>query len=332
MTDKKENCWSFMKCGREPGGKNIDEKGICPAAKMSILNGFNQGVNSGRACWFIAGTFCPKSVQGTYAQKIKTCMECDFYKKVHSEDGTTSLKTGLAEAYAYTHIGKIRKSNEDRYFLSELDDGALLLAIADGMGGEIAGDYAAEITTGELASLQHIREGNEKGNLCLLAQEIDLAISDTVESNPELEGMGSTLVCLLLRKKTATWVNVGDSRLYLYRDETVTQLTQDQTLGRFLLEEGEITNEEYQTHYSRDLLEQCIGCGFVEPETGEIQIKKNDLLILTTDGLHNSLSENDLAAHVNKNNSIKESAKSLVNKALKEDGSDNISIVLIKIM
>lgn len=330
--DNKENCWQFMNCGREPGGVNTGIEAICPAAEPSVLQGFNQGTNSGRACWLIAGTFCNKSVQGTFARKIPTCMECDFYKKVHSEKGATYSKTKSAEMFAYTHIGNTRKANEDRYFLRELDDHSLLVAVADGMGGEVAGDFAAEITSGELASLHHIEKGNEKYDLCQFAREIDLKISDTVELEPKLEGMGTTLVCVLIRDKYAHWLNVGDSRLYLYRDKTVSQLTEDQTLGRFLLEEGEITIEELKTHHSKNFLEQCIGCGFVEPASGVFELKQNDLLILTTDGLHNCMTVNEMAFVLKQNASIEKGAKSLVDVALEKDGTDNITIVITKIL
>ena len=83
----KQNCWEFKRCGREPGGAKASELGICPAATESCLNGTNSGKNGGRACWAIAGTLCGAKVQGEYATKLATCLACDFYQVVGSEEG-----------------------------------------------------------------------------------------------------------------------------------------------------------------------------------------------------------------------------------------------------
>ncbi len=82
MTSKKPNCWEYMKCGREPGGENIAELGICRSASDESLNGINSGINGGRTCWNIAGTFCFGKVQGTFAKKLESCEECNFYKSI----------------------------------------------------------------------------------------------------------------------------------------------------------------------------------------------------------------------------------------------------------
>ena len=70
-----------MKCGREPGGKKADELGVCPAAGDSSFDGLNRGKNAGRICWAVAGTFCGGEVQGSFADKRKSCMRCDFFGK-----------------------------------------------------------------------------------------------------------------------------------------------------------------------------------------------------------------------------------------------------------
>ena len=82
----KQNCWEFNKCEREPGGQKAIELGVCPAAREEKLNGIHDGKNAGRACWVVSGTFCKGKVQGTFAEKHKSCFECDFYKKVKDEE------------------------------------------------------------------------------------------------------------------------------------------------------------------------------------------------------------------------------------------------------
>ena len=87
---KKQNCWEFMKCGREPGGSRND-LGICPSATEQKLNGVHGGRHAGRACWVVAGTMCGGIVQGTFARKYEACEKCEFYKKVVDEEGKTYL-------------------------------------------------------------------------------------------------------------------------------------------------------------------------------------------------------------------------------------------------
>lgn len=84
---KQQNCWEFTNCGREPGGAKAGELGVCPAAVEALLDGVNRGRCGGRSCWAVAGTFCGKKTQGTYARKLPTCIGCDFYKKVLKEEG-----------------------------------------------------------------------------------------------------------------------------------------------------------------------------------------------------------------------------------------------------
>jgi nucleoside-diphosphate-sugar epimerase len=88
MAEKKLNCWEFMKCGRGPKGAKAKKLGPCPAASDKRLDGVHGGVNSGRACWVVAGTFCGGTVQGSFARKQVACKRCDFYNKVYKEEGS----------------------------------------------------------------------------------------------------------------------------------------------------------------------------------------------------------------------------------------------------
>jgi len=82
----KKNCWEFKRCGREENGIDVYEHGVCPAYHETRLDGVHDGMNAGRACWAIAGTLCGGKVQGTYAEKEKNCLACDFYKSVYKEE------------------------------------------------------------------------------------------------------------------------------------------------------------------------------------------------------------------------------------------------------
>ena len=83
----KENCWEVKKCGRQSGGEKSNELGICPASTEGKLNGLNGGTNGGRACWVIQQTLCGNQVQGGFADKLSSCLKCDFYSAVRNEEG-----------------------------------------------------------------------------------------------------------------------------------------------------------------------------------------------------------------------------------------------------
>lgn len=83
----KLNCWEVKRCGREQGGAATREHGVCAAARATEVDGLNHGKAGGRACWAIAGTLCGGSVQGTFAEKLGSCMKCEFYRAVVKEEG-----------------------------------------------------------------------------------------------------------------------------------------------------------------------------------------------------------------------------------------------------
>ncbi|MBI4862343.1 MAG: hypothetical protein HY815_19100 [Candidatus Riflebacteria bacterium] len=82
----KRNCWEHKRCGREAGGARVGELGVCPASMERRVDGVNGGRCAGRACWAIAGTFCGGKIQGSFAMKMSTCTECDFYRLVLAEE------------------------------------------------------------------------------------------------------------------------------------------------------------------------------------------------------------------------------------------------------
>ncbi len=93
MTKRLLNCWDYMKCGRELRGIKSNELGVCPAASDTSFNDINSGLCAGRICWAVAGTFCDGKVQGTFAEKRTSCLDCNFYKKVQIEEGAADLHT-----------------------------------------------------------------------------------------------------------------------------------------------------------------------------------------------------------------------------------------------
>jgi hypothetical protein len=91
------NCWEYMRCGREAEGENSEELGVCPAATEETLDGIHGGLNGGRACWVVAGTYCGDKVQGTFAHKQENCIACEFHRKVREEEGRKGTFRFLTE-------------------------------------------------------------------------------------------------------------------------------------------------------------------------------------------------------------------------------------------
>ena len=85
---QRKNCWEVKKCGRQPGGENAEKCGVCPAAIPSEYDGTNKGTCSGRFCWFVAGTICEGKIQGSYAQKLMDCINCEFLIQVNEDEGS----------------------------------------------------------------------------------------------------------------------------------------------------------------------------------------------------------------------------------------------------
>lgn len=89
----KKNCWEVMMCGREPGGKNAEELGVCPASTYDRLDSAHGGKNAGRVCWVVAGTMCGGEIEGSFARKFQDCRKCEFYQMVKEEEGANFLIT-----------------------------------------------------------------------------------------------------------------------------------------------------------------------------------------------------------------------------------------------
>ncbi len=317
-----------MACGRGPEAGKGGRCKQCPAVLKSSFDGINEGINAGRSCWLVAGTFCSRKASGTFAEKRETCRDCEFYKHIHAGEGRTSLCIRNIDIFAYTHLGLVKSSNEDRYLIKTMNDNALLLAVADGLGGDVSSDFAAEITKGKLAGLKGLQNGMESEELESFAKELDRIISKKADAHPELANMATTLVCTILKSDVIHWINVGDSRFYILRDNRLIQVTEDQTFARVLVEKGELMPEEAKQHFSRKILDQCVGYGTCDPETGRVSVKKDDLMILATDGLYKMVPKTAILAILKGSGTIEDKTKRLVKSALASGGKDNITLVL----
>ena len=231
---------------------------------------------------------------------------------------------------AVTHAGPIRQQNQDRFLIKEFSSDSVLIAVADGAGGTPAGEEASRVVMERLNDFQPDSQDPED-DLVKLMQEADQKIFGVVAKEPDLKGMGSTLTAAFVRGETVFWAHVGDSRLYLFRGGELSQITEDDTMAGFLLSEGEITREEARGHPGRNFLFDFIGSGGFEEETGSFSLRQDDLLLLTTDGLHDRVPEETLVSILRSNGELDKKLDALVSSALVASGKDDLTLVAVEI-
>ena len=143
--------------------------------------------------------------------------------------------------------------------------------------------------------------------------------------------MGTTVTSVLIKNETVFWGHIGDSRLYLIRNKTLTQLTNDHSLVWELLEQGSINKEEAQNHPQKNVLTRAVGIEeTINIETGSLKLFPDDMLLLCTDGLTNMVSTEQLLEAILNEQNLKLVLDSLFETALKAGGTDNITAILVR--
>jgi protein phosphatase len=230
-----------------------------------------------------------------------------------------------------THQGLQRKNNEDRYMVNLLDHDCALLVIADGMGGHAAGEVAAELA---LESFEGYRPGGPDIRAELLNQieEAQKRIMERSEALPSLSGMGTTLTALFLTGRSAFWAHVGDTRIYHFRKGSLIRITEDHTMAGMLLKKGEITREQARFHPYGSVLTRCLGCGEQhDPDSGAFGLTDGDYVLLSSDGLHDLISDEQIAAFLSQDITLKEKLDRMISACLHAGGRDNITAVIARI-
>jgi protein phosphatase len=220
--------------------------------------------------------------------------------------------------------GLIRGGNQDSVYA-----GPRLLAVADGMGGMAAGDVASNIVIAAMAPLDEDVPGSAV--IDALRGAVDNAnqqIRDTVEANPAMEGMGTTLTAMLFGGSKFGMVHIGDSRAYLLREGEFGQVTKDDTYVQMLVDEGRISLEEADTHPQRHLLFRALDGRDAEPEYSVRQAKAGDRYLLCSDGLSSVVSAETIEATLREYTNPDQCAERLVQLALRGGGPDNITVII----
>ena len=256
----------------------------------------------------------------------------DTYPKKKFDYQTFILNTRNIDSFSISQKGVTRSENQDRFLVKALQEDSFIAAVADGMGGEAGGDVAAQMAISTFEEFQTIQPGKELVCLQKMFKRSDEKILQASIENPIFENMGTTLIAVYITNQKACWVHAGDSRLFLLRKNKLLQITQDQTFAKFLFDEGEITKEELATHYSRHVLDQIIGHGECEPESGLISLKSKDMLLLSTDGLHKTLDHKEIEAILNSDTTKRIKAEKLVQKIIEAKGNDDITVLILDVL
>jgi PPM family protein phosphatase len=241
-------------------------------------------------------------------------------------------------AWGLSDVGHKREHNEDSFLMNtELG----LFAVADGMGGHAAGDRASrlavEILEREIKTMDPTgttplgpsTESPPARELRAAARVAGRTIYDLAESNPQLNGMGTTLTALLFNGNRAYVAHVGDSRAYLYRDDRLEQITEDHSWIEEQVKAGFMTAIEAQESSLKHIITRSVGFEReVEIDQFVIPVLMGDCFLLCSDGLSDSLSLEDLRHHLSRG-FYSEVSRQLVEKANERGGDDNISVILV---
>ena len=246
------------------------------------------------------------------------------------------------EAYARTDVGPVRENNEDN-MLIDIDTG--LFIVADGMGGHASGEVASEIAVQTVKEI--ILEGNDpeetrinrpldeeesiRERLRYAMNQASIRIRQRAFQNPEHRGMGTTLTVLLIEEEIAHFSHVGDSRLYLFRNDNLRRLTRDHTVVQNEIDAGRLSPELARIVPHKNILTQSVGYhGTVDPDTATRPVDEGDIFMLCSDGLTDPMDDKTVAG-IFQNTPFEDLAEELVSQALKNGTEDNVTVVVVKV-
>lgn len=262
------------------------------------------------------------------------------------------------ELHAKSDVGRVRRGNEDNFLVLELSkkqtwtgtDGAaaptglnkfelgdkgLVLVVSDGMGGALAGDVASRMAVDSVRDMILGNNSNEEASLveCLKNATVyaNLAIHHKSQEDSRCAGMGATFTGAAVHGDMLDLVQVGDSRGYIIRKDQIRLATKDQSLVQQLVDVGQISEAEAETHMFRNVILQALGAqGDITPVTGRIRLRNGDTLLLCSDGLSGKLRSEDMQNIVASNPELSKACDELIAEANNRGGEDNITVILAR--
>lgn len=236
---------------------------------------------------------------------------------------------------AKTDKGIVRDSNQDAYAVGEFSDEVVWSVVCDGMGGAAGGNIASALAVKVISDKinasyrENMKDSSVKNMLDSALTAANIEVYDFAEARPELRGMGTTVVCAIVRDNQAYIAHAGDSRAYVVSDESITQITTDHSVVQDLLSRGKITFEQAENHPNKNIITRAVGVDkSIDIDFAQVDLNDDDVLLLCTDGLSNYVSNNDIL-QIMSDGKHYAFADRLVNKANGNGGGDNITVVII---
>ena len=231
---------------------------------------------------------------------------------------------------AISHTGRVRSNNQDSGYA-----GANLFAVADGMGGHAGGDVASAIAIERLRHLDQHFDEPDQAELSL-RQTVAATAGDLIDvaaRKPQLAGLGTTVSSIVMVDEYAVIAHIGDSRIYLFRDGALTQITTDHSFVQRLVETGRITPEEARYHPRRSVLMRVLGDMDVDPEvdTFIMPTRPGDRWLLCSDGLSGVVDDSHIAKALRQEMPPGRTADTLLRQALDGGAPDNVTVVIVDV-
>lgn len=240
------------------------------------------------------------------------------------------------EYWGLSDTGLVRSQNQDAYRIEQLDRHTVLAVVCDGMGGAKAGNIASKLAIDVFVDevvrsyrASHSQEQNEQ----LLQNAVKLAnftVFDQARQFEEFSGMGTTLVAALISGRTATVINVGDSRCYHITHNGIRQITVDHSMVQLMVDRGELTAEEARTYPGRNYITRAVGTEpVVESDVFQTRLERGDAMLLSSDGLHNEVTEQEILFEVVHGVNHDNCCQRLLKIANMRGAPDNVTSVLV---
>jgi len=242
------------------------------------------------------------------------------------------------QCWALTDPGVTRMQNQDAFQIESLDKNTLLCVVCDGMGGaksgNVASTLAADVFTQEVKRTWLPDMSRERLEQVLYGavKLANFTVFDQAKQFEEFNGMGTTLVALLLQGSRATVINVGDSRAYLIDSEGISQVTTDHSLVQMMVSRGELTPEKAKAYPGKNLITRAIGTeSQITCDIFHRNVEKGDCFLLCTDGLSNLMDDQEILFEVAYGADMSQCCQHLLDIAKKRGAPDNVTSVLVAV-
>ena len=239
-------------------------------------------------------------------------------------------------AFGDTDIGRVRSVNQDSVSVRAGDEwslGEALVAVADGMGGHAAGEVASKMSLDLLIESLSGEIAPSEAALRRAFARANAGVFREANAKPEYRGMGTTLVAALFAGGAMLTANVGDSRMYLWRNGKLERVTNDHSWVGEMVAAGALTEEQAARHPRRNILTRALGVGAsVESDVGRVPLRRGDRVMLCSDGLHGMVDDKTIAEIMGARSlDLRKAARELISLANEAGGTDNITVALARV-